>query len=472
MKYLDEDIIIKVQTQIHEDGVYQYRVYIGSKLIFVGNTFLQSGITYKDFYLNDILNNYHWKGEFTDGYNNGLIETVKIQLDNNGGYDYGTEEVMFIHRYPHNLSHINTPLIPSSTSSGDFMPLLLGSDWRNRKLLLPPTYPFNNGTLQFKYLGLYSDNTINQDLVIRNSKTGSETIEQFVVGEEIDGGIYGLSSYNIGDLCTLTASDVTEDDLSIGFASSVNTKYDKGKIYVTPGAITPGTTTITNCIVKTYTKGSSLAKETITNPSTSISLEGITSLSVTFNSNDVNMRRVTYTVNSDKCPDFDYDTTTNVLTIGTDDTVDTINPDEIVIRTNNNYDVVVAKIDRCSRYFVSWVDRYGGIQIQPFEGTTTFKESIERKTITDYKGYDKNIGITTSPKWTLNTKWINQKYYPIYEGIFVSPTVQLYDAIEDKLYDVVVEDSDYTEKTFMNQSRNLFNLQLNVVLSKKQNMIF
>lgn len=469
MKYLDEDIIIKVPTQIFEDGTYQYRVYIGSNLIFIGNTFLQSGITYKDFYLNDILYNYRWKGEFTDGYNNGLIETVKIQLDNNGGYDYGTEKVMFIHRYPHKQNYINSPLVPTNDQYQMFMPLLLGSDYRERRLLLPPTYPMSDsGKLNFEYLGLYDSSTINQKLYVRNSQTKGESLPDVIVGEEIDGGVYGLSSLTIGDLMSLNATNVSERDLIPNFASSVSHKFVRGKCIVS------STGDITSCTVKTYVTGSGIAKETLTNPNTAISLEGVSTLSVTYTANDYKMRRIDFVVNTDEVIELQYDPTTFVLTIGMDTDITEIEPDEILIRTYDNpdNDFVVAKIDRCSRYFLRWVDRYGGIQIQPFAGTTTFKESIERKTITDYKGYDKNIGIEASPKWTLNTKWINQKYYPIYEGIFVSPTLQLYDAKEDELYDVILTDNEYTEKTFKNQSHNLFNLQLNVDLCKKQNMVY
>ena len=42
------------------------------------------------------------------------------------------------------------------------------------------------------------------------------------------------------------------------------------------------------------------------------------------------------------------------------------------------------------------------------------------------------------PKWKLNTKWLNKEVYPFYESIFVSPYLQLYDAKEDKLYNVLV----------------------------------
>ena len=70
------------------------------------------------------------------------------------------------------------------------------------------------------------------------------------------------------------------------------------------------------------------------------------------------------------------------------------------------------------------------------------------------------------------TDYISEKLYPFYESIFVSPYLQLYDAKEDKLYDVILVNTEYDEKTFNNQSRNLFNLQLEVELDTTQKIIY
>ena len=106
--------------------------------------------------------------------------------------------------------------------------------------------------------------------------------------------------------------------------------------------------------------------------------------------------------------------------------------------------------NKAEKYFLKWKDRYGMPQCQPFGGTYKYSESISKNTITDYKNTKKIIDITNTPKWLLNSKWIKQEYYPFYESIFVSPYLQLYDAKEDKLYNVILTNTEYDEKTFNN----------------------
>lgn len=136
------------------------------------------------------------------------------------------------------------------------------------------------------------------------------------------------------------------------------------------------------------------------------------------------------------------------------------------------YEMTVAKFDNKSRFFLKWKDRYGMAQCQPFSGTELYEENFEKTHTKNFKNERKLVQITNQPKWKLNSNWINQDLYPFYESIFVSPWLQLYDAKFDKLYEVLLTDNTYTEKTFKNQGRQLFNLQLEVEQSKTQNMLF
>ena len=120
------------------------------------------------------------------------------------------------------------------------------------------------------------------------------------------------------------------------------------------------------------------------------------------------------------------------------------------INTNQRYKYTIAKFDNQSRYFLKWKDRYGMPQVQPFGGTYKYSESINKNTITNYKNSKKIIDISNTPRWALNSKWIKQEYYPFYESIFVSPYLQLFDAKEDKLYNVILKNTEYDEKTFNN----------------------
>jgi hypothetical protein len=142
------------------------------------------------------------------------------------------------------------------------------------------------------------------------------------------------------------------------------------------------------------------------------------------------------------------------------------------INSSQRYSYKIANLDGKSRYFLKWRDRYGMTQIQPFKGTHTYSEDIEKSTITNYQNIKKITDVSVNGKWKLNTDWISERLYPFYESIFVSPWLQLYDAKEDKVYSVILTNTDYTEKTFKNQNRSLFNLQLEVELASKQTIIY
>lgn len=132
--------------------------------------------------------------------------------------------------------------------------------------------------------------------------------------------------------------------------------------------------------------------------------------------------------------------------------------------------VVVAKIiPPCEkRYFLKWQDRYGMPQVQPFGGTIKYSEGLSRSEVKNYKNVRRIVSVDIQSKWLLNTDWISERLYPFYESIFVSPYLQLYDAVEDKVYNVSIVNTEYEEKTFKNQNGNLFNLQVEVELTNKQ----
>ena len=132
----------------------------------------------------------------------------------------------------------------------------------------------------------------------------------------------------------------------------------------------------------------------------------------------------------------------------------------------------VAIIDNCySRYYLAWNDRYGDIQSQAFDGKVEYSEDIETEEVKDYKHRRRVSHKTVQPKWVLNTKWLNERIYPIYESIFTSPYLLLYDSQQDKSWNVIVTDSEYKEKTYKTE-KNLFNFSITVEANKIQNSIF
>ena len=145
-----------------------------------------------------------------------------------------------------------------------------------------------------------------------------------------------------------------------------------------------------------------------------------------------------------------------------------------VLNMYNSYGVLfkVADVDVCpARYYLAWQDRYGGFQSQPFDKIDTFSEDIERTDTHNYQHQRRPVNVQVTPKWQINSDWIQEPLYPLYESIFVSPYLLLYDSQEDKSYNVILTDTNYTEKTFKNQHK-MFNLTLHLEEFKKQNITY
>lgn len=118
--------------------------------------------------------------------------------------------------------------------------------------------------------------------------------------------------------------------------------------------------------------------------------------------------------------------------------------------------------------FVAWQDRWGSMQMQPFSNMTTYSEGITASEMMNYTGTRSTYKVEVQPKFKVNSGWVSQTLYPYYESLFVSPWIKLYDATNKVEYDCILRARDYTEKTFDNQSRQLFNLSLDLEVTDKQ----
>ena len=138
---------------------------------------------------------------------------------------------------------------------------------------------------------------------------------------------------------------------------------------------------------------------------------------------------------------------------------------------DNTFDV--ATIDYCpSRYYLQWRDRYGSMQMQPFNKAETYSEDFTRTEIKNYQDTRRLSGIGIQPKWKLNSAWIPFDLVPYYESLQVSPWVKLYDTKEDQLYDVILKDTAFTEKTFRNNDRQLWHMEIECEQTDKQNILY
>lgn len=130
---------------------------------------------------------------------------------------------------------------------------------------------------------------------------------------------------------------------------------------------------------------------------------------------------------------------------------------------------IFAQIDMCpAQYYVQWIDRYGTYQCQPFSKISTFSNDYSTTTMMTYDKVKKPIFKTVNSTWNLNSEYIPEDKLPYYESLFVSDKVILYDAKNDMSYNVVLTDTKFVEKTFANQQRRMFNLQITLEKANEQ----
>lgn len=130
---------------------------------------------------------------------------------------------------------------------------------------------------------------------------------------------------------------------------------------------------------------------------------------------------------------------------------------------------IFAQIDMCpAQYYVQWIDRYGTYQCQPFSKISTFSNDYSTTHMISYDKVKKPIFKTVNSTWNLNSEFIPEDKLPYYESLFVSPKVILYDSKNDASYNVVLTDTKFVEKTFANQQRRMFNLQITLEKANEQ----
>ena len=141
--------------------------------------------------------------------------------------------------------------------------------------------------------------------------------------------------------------------------------------------------------------------------------------------------------------------------------------DKAYIGPDQNH--IFAQIDMCpAQYYVQWIDRYGTYQCQPFSKISTFSNDYSTTHMISYDKVKKPIFKTVNSQWNLNSDFITEDKLPYYESLFVSPKVILYDSNNDMSYNVVLTDTKFVEKTFANQQRRMFNLQITLEKANEQ----
>lgn len=507
MKYLDERVIFNFPAQT-TSGVRKYEVYVDTELVFVGNTYVIDNEPI-DIDITDICANY----VVSDKPNNLTSEkdldirnfSIKIYNADNTINTDEDDAVFLVYRYPFYKSYVTTPVLDYTETVYGFQPLLQGWNKDTYKGEFIPTYPKVPSTnFTFDYVGLltYAPYVNAYNIVYKDGTSigvNSRTVNL--------NGFGGAYKYSIPlNQIIITNENIKEyydnADTYLNFRSTgwtVTTptfESENGSVRQLTFRNTSFTSTFDNVDIK-YNSTTVAA-----DPDTNVSLWEKT---ITLNKSEIPQRIFIDLKNGDttvqqemvsisNLPD-NLNTLTLEISVMFNDTLNLVavtirtkiktteilgicDTDKIQLtvfsplNTNMRSTVDIANLDGDSRFFLKWKDRYGMPQCQPFAGTELYSENVNRDEITTLKNHRKIISANVQPKWKLNTKWINQKYYPFYESIFVSPYLQLYDAYEDKIYDVVLVNTNYEEKTFYNQNRQMFNLQLEVELSSTQKMIF
>ena len=111
----------------------------------------------------------------------------------------------------------------------------------------------------------------------------------------------------------------------------------------------------------------------------------------------------------------------------------------------------IAIIEACkSRYYLLWQDRFGSYQSQPFDGKMEYSEDITNSEYVSYTGNRYKYNVQVQPKWKLNSGWLTEDLFPFYESIYISPILKLYDTETRTEYDVIMKDTPYIEKKYVN----------------------
>lgn len=515
MKFLDERIIFQMEAIPNQDMILRYEVEIDQDLVFIGNVFLQKNHNIS-IDVTDIVKNYKDSNEppysisNEESYN---AKNVIVMVYNKDGslLDSATEKIYFIYRRPLYDSNVTTPILDNTQTGIGYMPMLQG--WLGRTGYLIPTYPivqsdvftfdmlanYQNYPLIQTFTNIYKDGTRGTNL-FSESFTGGSFMRYSKPLSSIISGYSDTYSGFISARVLLSSNDTT---WRVGFPFETGTSYIleasktisssiskvtldySGVQYVIKGVEADG--------IMTFSQ--SIKTDRNTNPTNITNQITINLLGGT--TGTVKVASLVVRVNTTKQNEIldngnftlHFDIQQNILEGG--NTSVKIRAEETVVRTYSicdlkhlnvttfspvnsgvRYDTIVANFDGQSRYFLKWEDRYGMPQCQPFAGTEKYSESIEKEEITNYLNKRKVINFTVQPKWSLNSKNISEKYMPFYESIFVSPYLHLYDAKQDKLYKVVLTNTEYLEKTFRNQGNQMFNIQLDVELDTTQNITY
>ncbi|MBQ0112013.1 MAG: hypothetical protein KBT03_02680 [Bacteroidales bacterium] len=134
--------------------------------------------------------------------------------------------------------------------------------------------------------------------------------------------------------------------------------------------------------------------------------------------------------------------------------------------------IKIGEFDECpAKYYLQWIDRYKGVQCQPFNGKSAASISYKVQNITNRYNEKRPASFENTYTFDLNTGWLTDKEYPLFESIFVSPDLKLYDTENDISYKVIVVDKQFVEKTYKNQKK-MFGFNIKLQINTTENILY
>lgn len=479
MKYLDEQIEVAVSGfTITENKSYIYRVFKDNSEIFVGNTYLSTDMTSKVFNISDIVRNYAYINQYFDGKNKNIMFSTRVVLNiGTSAYNSNTETIYSTYRYPHYLNRLERtrnclqggliPVYPGKlTNNYNIVSAINHENFESRSTVYMLYKNGDQSGKSYKYtVPIIGINDILPTIVSTTSMTelfGYPTPGQYKNIEGVwldeDGAprIYKLDD---------TAFESIGNGLivTIGYWYLENGQSRYKKLYDLDMVTAP-------------VEFSYEIKEVITPQFFTLNI-GDQELGIRPPVN-TSYTEAPYKISFETQMGTPADQSFTIIDIKVEYYEGGVQNEGIFIQEVSRYGFIQStyKIGEfCNNldgYYLQWQDRLGGIQSQHFEGYPKFFNEYEITDITNYRGEKRLVSNNVTSRWEINSGWINEIYYPNYESIYTSPYLILYDVKEDTTYNVVLKDTNYEEKTFHNQGRQLFNLKLNLELDTKQNIIY
>ena len=132
----------------------------------------------------------------------------------------------------------------------------------------------------------------------------------------------------------------------------------------------------------------------------------------------------------------------------------------------------IAEFDECnSRFYLIWITRDNDFKCRPFCKRSDLNESVSTKYVSTVVGNKKPYLKTSNYKFTLNSDWLTFDESNTYESLLISPIVYLYDNTTGKTHEVIVTNSDWTERN-SNNTKKPFNLTVTVEMVNENNITY